>query len=185
MATTTFEPPPTTKAALPLAPPCTTLTTAPLQGHLGEQLLSAAVPAARELLRVEEPPAPLAPSPHLGAPRPATTPDHLLDCPISATLSLTPLLVEARASSPQPTPPREPATSPETAASWTPLLSWPTTTTDTPRTTRPTAWVLPHPAWPRWRPDRPTRCMGWDPELGALVWESVLEAQLPRAQKLD
>lgn len=168
MATTTCEPPRTTKAALPLALPCTTLTTAPPQGHQGELHHLAAVPVAREPQPVEESLFHQAPWPPLDVRRPAMTPDPPPDSLTSATPSLTPSLVEARASSLRPTLPRQPATSPETAACWTPIHSWPTTITDTHRITRPTGWVLPHPVWPHWKPAHPMRCMGWDLVLQAL-----------------
>lgn len=193
MATTTCERPPTMKVALPLAPPCTTLTTAPLQEHQGELHLLAAVLVAQEPRPAEEPPVPLAPSRPLAGPRPATTPGPPPDFPTSAMPSSTPSPVGARASSPQLTLPLWPATSQGTAASWTPLPSWPTTTTDTPRITRPTAWVLPRPAWPPWRPAHPMKCTGWDPGLdpgwdlgwGALGLVWVPGVLLPRDQRLD
>lgn len=189
MATTTCEPPPTMKAAPPPAPPCTTLTTVPLQEHQGELHLSAAVQAAQEPQPAEEPLFPLAPSPPLVAPRPATTPGPPPDCPTSATPSSTPSPVGARASSPRLTLPLWPATSQGTAASWTPLPSWPTTTMATPLITRPTAWVLPRLAWLPWRPAHPTKCMGWDLEwdpgwgVQGSVW--VPGVLLPQDQRLD
>ena len=209
MATTMCEPPPTMKAALHPAPPCTTLTTAPQQEHQGELHLSAAVLAAQELRPAEGHPVLPAPSLPLAAPRPATTPVPPPDCPTSATPSSTPSPAGARASSPRLTLPPWPAISQGTAASWTPLLSWLMITTDTLRITRPTAWVSPRPAWPPWRPAHPMKCMGWDPGwdlgwdpgwdlgwdpgwdpgwdlgLGALGSAWVLGVLLPRDQRLD
>lgn len=189
MATTTCEPPPTMKAAPPLAPPCTTLTTAPLQERQGELHPLAAVPEAQEPRPAEEPLFLLGPLRPLADPRPAMTPDPPPDFPTSAMPSSTPLPAGARASSPQQTPPLWPATSPGTAASWTLLPSWRTTTTDTPLITRPTAWVLPHPAWPPWRLAHPMKCMGWDlewgPGWGAQGSAWVPGVPLPRDQRLD
>lgn len=203
MATTTCEPPPTMKAAPPPAPPCITLTTAPLLEHQGELHLLAAAPEAQEPRPAEEPPVPLAPSPPLAAPRPAMIPGPPPDFPTSATRSSTPSPVAARASRPRLTPPLWPATSQGNAASWTPLPNWPMTTTDTPHITRPTAWVSPHPAWPRWRLAHPMKCTGWDLGWGALgsVWAlwvlwvpwvpwvllvpGVPGVLLPRDQRLD
>lgn len=163
MATTMSEPPPTTKAAPPPAPPCTTPTTGPPLGHQGELHQSAAAPADREPRLAEEHPVHQAPSPPPAVRKPATTLDPRPDSPTSATPSSTPSLVGARANSLHPILPQQPATSQETAASWTPLPSWPTTTMDTPPITRPTVWVSPRPAWPRWRPAPLMRCTGWDP----------------------
>lgn len=146
------------RAAPPPAPPCTTLTTAPLQEHQGALRLLAAVLGAQEPLPAEEALVLLAPSRPLAGPRPATTPGPLPDFPTSATLSSTPLPVGVRASSPRLTPPLWPAISQGTAASWTPLPSWPTTTTDTPHITRAIAWVLPLQAWPLWRLAHPMKC---------------------------
>lgn len=187
--TTMCEPPPTMKAALHPAPPCTTLTTAPLQELRGELHPSAAVLPAQERQPAVEPLFPLVPSPPLVGHRPATTHDLLPDFPTSATLNSTPSPVVARASSLQLTPPLFPAISQESAASWTPLRSWLTTITDTPRITRPIAWVLPHPAWPPWRPAHPMKCTGWDqvldPGWGAPGSAWVPVAQLLRGQRLD
>lgn len=160
MAITMCEPPPMMKSVLPPIPPCTTLTTAPPREHQGELHLSAAAPVAQVPQPAEEPQGPLAPSRHPDAHKPATTRDRLPDCPTSATPSSTPSPAGARTSSPRLTLPLPPVTSLETAASWTPLPSWPTTTMDTPRTTRPTEWVLHHPAWLLWKPARLTRCTG-------------------------
>lgn len=61
MGTTMSEPLPMMRAALPLAPPCTILTTAPLQEHQGALHLLAAALVAQELQPAEEPLVPLAP----------------------------------------------------------------------------------------------------------------------------
>lgn len=177
-----------TKAALRPAPLCTTPTTVPLQELLVEPLPSAAVPVAREQQLAAELLYPQVLSPLLAGRRPAMTPDHLQDFPTSAMPNSTPSHGEARASSLRLTPPPSPVISQESAVSWTPLPSWLTTITATPRTTRPTAWVSPHPAWRPWRPARPMKCTGWDLALdrgwGALGLAWVPAALLPQGQRL-
>ena len=183
-ATTTYVPQPTTRADLPLAP-CTTPTTGP-PTHQGALPPSAAVPEARGPRPAVEPhPGPCPPQ----AGQPVTTPDPRLDSPITATPSSTPSPGPARASSPRLTPPRRPLTSPETAAYWTALRSWPMTTTATPPTIL-TAWASPRPAWLLWRPARPMRCTGWDRGWGqewgwGLEWGLGWGQRPRRAQRLD
>lgn len=185
MVITMCEPPPMTKCVLPPIPPCTTQTTAPPQEHQGEPHLLAVALAAQVPRPAEESRVLLAPSLHLDARKPATTPDHLPDCPTSAMPSSTPSPVGAKASSPQLTLPLQPVTSLGTVASWTPLPNWPMTTMDTPHTTRPTEWVLHHPAWLLLRLAHPMRCMGWDLGWAVLGLGLAQEVHLPRDQRLD
>lgn len=183
--TTTCELPPRTKSTLGPVPLCTTRTTAPLQEHQGAQRLSVVAPEAREPLPAEERLPPRVPSPPPDARKPATTLGRLPDCLTSATPSSTRSRVPGKASSPRLTPPQRPRTSPGTVAFWTPLPSWPTTTTDTPRTTRPTAWASRRPAWPLWRPAPPTRCTGSDLGWRARGSESAPGAPFPLDQRRD
>lgn len=184
MGTTTSELLPKTKSCRGPAPPFITLTTVPLQEHQGALHLSAAALEVQGPLPVEELPFLPVPSPPLGAHRLVMTPDRRPDCPTSATPSSTRSPAGVRASSPQLILPPQPVTSQETVASWTPPPSWPTTTTDTLRIIRPTAWASHRPAWPPWRPAPPTRCMGWDPGWAALGSASAREARLHLDQRL-
>lgn len=177
-----------TKAALRPAPLCTTPTTALLLEPQVAPRPSAAVPVARERQLAAELLFPQVLSPPLADHRPVMTPDLLRDFPTSAMPNSTPSPGEARASRLRLTPLRSPAISQESAAFWTPLPSWLTTITATPHTTRPTAWVSPHPAWRPWRPAHPMKCTGWDLALdrgwGALGLAWVPAALLLRGQRL-
>lgn len=185
MDTTTCGPPPMTKSTLPPAPPCTTLTIAPLEGHQGARRQSAAALVALEPLPVEEPPGPLVRSRPRGAHRLAMTPGHRPDCRTSATPSSTLSPAAGKHNSPQlPILLPQPATSQRTAASWTPPPNW-LMTMDTRRTTRPTAWALHRPAWLLWRPAPPMRCMEWDLGSAALELGSAQGAQLPADRTPD
>lgn len=139
MATTTSEPPPTTRHAHSPEPSTTRESFAPPTQTVGRP-----VPRPADL-----PLLPVVLSPQAECQdqeQVAMTPALHQGCPTPPTPSSTPSPGWLRASKhPQIQLYSHLEITPETAACWTATLSWPTTTTDTPPSIPPTAWVLPRP----------------------------------------